>query len=387
MTMLPSLALAFSVLVFIATCAAAAVLVAGGRRLRALRDVPPIDDLRAPSMSVIVAALNEAGTIEPALRSLLALDYPDLEIVAVDDRSTDATPAILDRLAADYPRLRVLHVEHLPAGWLGKNHALWQAAQSARGEYLLFTDADVHFEASALRRAARHCRAHALDHLSVFPSMPSGTLLLDMLMLQFGVGFLLRYRPWKVQSSGRHYLGQGAFNMVRHDAYRAAGGHAAIPMAVIDDMMLGQLMKRHGCRQDVLIGQDMLSVRWYPNVRAMFAGLRKNIFAAFDYRLPPLIAASAGLAAIGIWPWLGLAAGGATRAVNLATIAVNLLLYGGMARTAGWSLACLLWLPLATPLTLAMWWQACLLTLARGGIVWRGTRYPLAELRRHDRAQ
>ena len=115
-------------------------------RPRALRDVPPLPkDVNAPLVSIIVPARDEADAIEPALRSMLALDYANYEVIAIDDRSIDGTGEIVDRLAAEDPRCRVLHIRTLPAGWLGKNHANWLGAREARGEYLLFTDGDVFF--------------------------------------------------------------------------------------------------------------------------------------------------------------------------------------------------------------------------------------------------
>src|SRR5207248_653474 len=118
-----------------------------------LSDQPLMPSGDAPRVSIVISALNEADTIEPALRSVLALDYPDLEVVVVDDRSTDATPEILDRLCCEHPALKVVHVRELPPGWLGKNHALQHGASLASGEYILFTDADVMFGPSAVSRA------------------------------------------------------------------------------------------------------------------------------------------------------------------------------------------------------------------------------------------
>lgn len=150
-----------------------APLLSGGRPL--LVATLPADGPEAlPRLSIVVPALNEEETVEPAMRTLLALDYPQLEIIAVDDRSTDETGGILDRLAATDPRLRVLHVRELPAGWLGKNHALHLASREATGDYILFTDADVLFEPTVLRRTVRAMIARGLDHLAVFPELVRG---------------------------------------------------------------------------------------------------------------------------------------------------------------------------------------------------------------------
>jgi cellulose synthase/poly-beta-1,6-N-acetylglucosamine synthase-like glycosyltransferase len=116
-----------------------------------------------PKLSLLVACRDEAANVRAALSSVLAQDYPALEVVAVDDRSGDATGAILDELAAQHPMLRVVHVTSLPEGWLGKTHALARASEAATGELLLFTDADVVFAPGALRRAASLRRGRRLQ--------------------------------------------------------------------------------------------------------------------------------------------------------------------------------------------------------------------------------
>lgn len=371
-----------SVAAALMTLLATVWVVAGGRKMRRLADTPACIN-EFPSVSIIVSALNEATTIEAGLKSLLALDYPDLQIVAVNDRSTDATPDILNAMKSESCRLEVVHVDQLPSGWLGKNHALHLGAQRARGDFLLFTDADVVLDRNALRRAVSFCIEQRLDHLSLFPQVPVHDPLLALLLLQFGVGFLLRFQPWKLRESPSHFMGQGAFNLVRRTAYVESGGHAAIRMAVIDDMMLGWLIKRHGFRQDALLGQEFVSVRWYFTPAQMFRGLRKNIFAGFDYSLLRLFSASLLLALCGIWPWIGLAmAGTEAKWLNLGSILMMLALYAGMARMNRWRLTCLAYLPVIAPLTLLMWWQASMLALWNGGIDWRGTFYSLDALKK-----
>ena len=183
------------------------------------------DELPAepPSVSIVVSALNEAHTIEPALQSLLALDYPWLEVVAINDRSSDATGAILDRLQQTDARLKVLHIEALPAGWLGKNHALQRGAEIATGEYVLFTDADVHFEARALRQAVGYCVRHGLDHLVVLAEFTVRSNLLAALLSSVYWFFFIKHPPWRVRQSPRVHIGMGAFNLVRTAPYRQAG--------------------------------------------------------------------------------------------------------------------------------------------------------------------
>ena len=123
------------------------------RRCPQLGALCPPEPPSWPELGVVIAASNEAETIEPALRSLLAQDYPSLEIVMVDDRSTDRTGTIVDHLAASDARISRVHVRVLPAGWLGKVHALQRGVERVRGDFVLFTDADIHFAPGALRRA------------------------------------------------------------------------------------------------------------------------------------------------------------------------------------------------------------------------------------------
>ncbi|TFW02986.1 glycosyltransferase [Oxalobacteraceae bacterium OM1] len=357
--------------------------VAGASRIRDLADHAPSLPGAAPKISIVVSALNEAETIEPALRSLLALDYPDLEIIAIDDRSTDATPAILDRLAADNPHLRVLHIRELPPGWLGKNHALHLGAQHASGEYLIFTDADVVFEPSALRRAVHCCAQERLDHLAILIDVVARSPLLQMLMLTTMIGFMMRFKPWKVASSEKHFIGVGAFNMVRRDTYLRIGGHAAIPLEVIDDMELGRLVKRKGGRQQALTARGLVHVEWYTGAGQMIRGMEKNVFAAFEYQLWQPVMLTLIYLPMRIWPWVALfVTSGATFWLNVATLGATLIVLLGILNVNRWGWRCLLYWPVVGFVELWLWWRNCLLVLVRGGIDWRGTRYPLETLRR-----
>ena len=127
---------------------------------------------RVPRVTIVVAARNEEAKIEEGLRSLLALDYPEIEIIAVDDRSTDATGELMDSIARESAgKLHIEHVSALPAGWLGKTHAMWIAGRKATGDWILFTDADVIFSPDSLRRAIAYIETERADHLVLFPTM------------------------------------------------------------------------------------------------------------------------------------------------------------------------------------------------------------------------
>jgi glycosyltransferase involved in cell wall biosynthesis len=374
------MALIFAVLLFVGVSAICLNVGFGARRLRCLKDIEIDGPL--PKVSIVVTALNEADTIEPALLSLLKLDYPELEIIVINDRSTDATASILERIAGAHPMLRVVHINALPVGWLGKNHALLQGAQIASGEYLLFTDADVVFAPDAVSRAVSYARLHAVDHLTLLFDVIARTQLLRMMLLSFAVAFMARFQPWKVNQSSELFVGIGGFNMVRRDAYFAAKGHAAIPMAVLDDLALGQLMKRSGYRQHVLNGVEMVAVEWYRSTCDLGKGIEKNIFAAFDYQLIRLLGVTALMLAGRVWPWIALfVTDGLIWLFSAATIVVGLALYAYLLAIRGWSWRCLAFAPIVPLVELWMWWKGSLSTLTRGGIVWRGTFYPLKDIR------
>ena len=194
----------FAMLLALVICLAAAgifvELAVAGRTVERLVDRPPldIDAVAAPRVSIIVAARDEAPRIESALGSLLAQRYPSFEVIAVDDRSTDGTDAILERMRRENPPLRVLKIDAVPEGWLGKNHALHRGAQVATGELLLFADADVHLDSTALSRAVRVMRESAADHLTIIPELLAPTRLTRLVVEYFWLSYQLYARPWKV---------------------------------------------------------------------------------------------------------------------------------------------------------------------------------------------
>lgn len=370
--------------------ASMAILFATGLRgalsLRRLHEVQPVPDAEAPPVSVVIAARDEERDVERALASVLAQRYGPLEVVVVDDRSADATGAILDRMAAADPRLRVVHVAELPPGWLGKNHALHVGAAGARGEYLLFTDADVVMEPDAVARAVAYARGHGIDHLAAGPRVEMPSLPLRVFVVLFTLFFSIAFRPWKVRDPrSPAHIGVGAFNLVRTAAYRAAGGHRPIAMRPDDDLKLGKLMKKHGFRQDFVVATESLRVEWYRTFGELVRGLMKNGFAGVDYRLRLVVAATVAQLLVFVLPWAAVwFTGGAAQLLFGAAVALAFGMYAGAARAQGVSPLYGLLFPVATLAFLYIVWRAAIVTLARGGIEWRGTHYPLDELRAND---
>ena len=338
----------------------------------------------APRLSIIVPGRDEEKHAEAALSSLLALDYPNYEVVAVNDRSRDRTGEIMDRLAAQDSRLRVLHLTELPSGWLGKTHAMWKAAQQAQGEWLLFTDADVSFRPDVLRRALAYALAERADHLVVIPTPLLFTVGERMMLAFFQSLFFFGHRPWKVADpKARDHMGVGAFNLVRRSAYEGMGTHQALRLDVLDDVKLGKLIKERGFAQRNVIGRGLLTLRWGRGAMGIVRNLTKNMFALMLYRWPRTLGAVFLLLVLNLGPFVGaLLAPGWSRvgyAVALAAIAV---LYTGIAPHLGISRWHFVLHPVAATVFIYALLRSAFHAARHGGVVWRGTKYSLEELRK-----
>lgn len=340
-------------------------------------------------ITVIVPARNEAAAIEATLRSLLAQTIP-LAIVAVDDRSTDETGALMDRMAAEAAveekDLRVIHVDSLPAGWMGKNHAMALAARQTTTPWLLFTDGDVQFRPDALARALGYVEKAGVDHLVLMPTLILKTPGERMMAAVFQSLSLLGWRPWKIADpkARRESIGMGAFNLVRNEVYRAVGGFEAAPLEVLEDLRLGYAIKQRGYRQHLVLGRGLIQLHWAAGAIGMLHNLTKNTFATFRFRVSLLMGAWLGLAVLCFGPIAGVFGPWAIRLASLVALAMVALLYRVASRHYnGISAAYVLTFPLAVVLVLYAMLRSTVLTLARRGVVWRGTFYPLRELRRN----
>ena len=193
--------------------------------------------VQLPKISVIVPARNEAAAIRNALTTLLKSEAVELELIAVDDRSTDATGSIMDDVAADDQRLKVIHVHELPDGWLGKNHAMHVGSQAATGKLLLFTDGDILFEPGTLEVAVLHFQNRQLQHLCLLPKMVPGSVLENVVVTFFGLAFATGMQLYLIRTRWpMSYAGVGAFNLVDAEFYRSLGGHQPIALDVLDEI-------------------------------------------------------------------------------------------------------------------------------------------------------
>ncbi len=290
------------------------------RRIRRIEDLPdPSEGLELPTVCLCIPARNEVQEIGPALDSWLAQDHPAVRIVVVDDGSTDGTSEALAALAATRPdRLRVLRNDHLPAGWLGKNHALHLAVQvpeALAAEWLLFADADVQAEPALLRRAFTYLERRPADLLALCPAIDLGHWSEALFLPMGAMGFLWLVPPERVADprSGA-FCGIGAFTLIRRTAYSSIGGHAAAPMEAVDDMMLASRAKAAGFVNRVAMGGPGLHLRMYHGLADIVRSMRKNALAfPWVWGGAPLwiaaalaLFASPVLLALGGWPAAGL---------------------------------------------------------------------------------
>ena len=359
----------------------------GAVRLPWLKSYAPAKDADCPRISLIFAARDEEEKLPAALATLIEIDYPRLEIIAVDDRSRDATSRILDDFAATHDRLRVVHIAELPKGWLGKPHALQKAYEASSGDWLLFTDADVRFQPDTLRRAVALARDRQLNHLTLFGDVVMVGFWEKVFITFFGLSFVMALDPHQVGNPrSRAYVGVGAFQMVKRTAYEACGTHRRLAMEVIDDVKLGKMIKLGGFRSGVAVAQDAVSVRWHAGIGNLIRGVEKNFFASAQFSGPLVAAQCFSVLALNVLPFAGMFFGhGWVRAFAGISVLIALCFHIGVDIVMRVSPLYCLTLPLGALLFTYMLLRSTFITLRQGGITWRGTFYSLDELRRRGR--
>ena len=341
----------------------------------------------AARVSIIVPARNEQDMIEPSLSRLLALDYPNYEVLVVNDRSTDATGEIVDRVAASpaaHGCLRAIHVSELPSGWLGKTHAMWTASQQATGDWLLFTDADVLFKPDTLRRAIAYGEAERADHVVLFPRLLMHNPGERMMIAFFQTLFTFGHRPWKVADpKAKDHMGVGAFNLVRRRVYEAVGTYRALRMEVLDDMKLGKVIKNAGFAQRNVFGEDLISIRWARGAMGVVDNLTKNFFAILSFQWWRTLASTIGLLFLNLGPFVGVwLTHGWERVPYVVALFSMFCIYVGMSVKSAIPPYYFFLHPISTLMFGYTLIRSMVLTLWHDGVTWRGTKYPLEELRR-----
>lgn len=367
------------------------------RVIDAARGVPTIADIskaewdrgapysQASRVAIIVPARNEQDSIEQALRRLLALDYEHYEVIAVDDRSTDRTGEFMDQLAAEsHDRLKIVHVRALPAGWMGKTHAMWAAARQTEADWLLFTDADVMFRPDTLRRVMSYVEGESADHVVLMPKLIMKRPGEKMMLAFFQLLFVFGHRPWKVADpKTKDHIGVGAFNLVRRTAYEKVGTYEALRFEVVDDMKLGKVIKNAGFRQRVVFGDDLIQIRWARGARGVVGNLTKNFFAVMSFQTWRALLSCAAMAILNLLPFVGVVIAPSFARIPYAIALISIfLLYTGIWRQVEIHPWYFLLHPVSTVLFIYTMLRSTFVTLWNDGVEWRGTKYSLEELRR-----
>ena len=357
----------------------------GARKLPDIRDIAPLDDADCPPVSILFAARDEEEKLPAALATFLALDYPRYEVIAADDRSEDRTAEILRAAAEKDPRLKYVRIDSLPAGWLGKPYAMQQAfEQSSGGEWIVFTDADVHFSPDLLRGAVAMAKREGWDHLTLLSSVEMHTVGERIALTFFGMGFLMGIRPWRANDSkSKGYAGIGAFQVLRRRAYEAIGTHRRLAMEVVDDMKLGKLVKEGGFRSGVAKAWKEVRVRWHAGLGSLIRGTTKNFFASSGYNLGMVSFQLVMMLATCVAPWVALPfMRGWALTYDAIAVGMMIAIHAGVCIEVGASPIYALTEPIGALIFCWMLARSTVVTLRQGGIIWRGTFYALEELRR-----
>lgn len=358
----------------------------GFRKLDTLEKAQSLDN--GPSLSVIVAARNEEEHLGTSLLTQLSQNYENVEWILVNDRSVDATGKIMEDLKSRDSRIKVVHLDSLPKGWLGKNYALYEGYMHSSGELILFTDADVLYQPGAFSKAIGYFQAHSLDHMTAAPNLSAKPFWLKAFVAFFLFGFSYYKRPWLANNPrSKTGIGIGAFNLVNRAAYEKIGGHASIRMRPDDDLQLGMRIKAAKLQQKMVTALELIEVEWYPSLKDALAGLEKNTFAGLHYRISMVLFSVFGVFVSQVVPFFTIFSSDR----NLMFLsAANLILLAFLytmvtKKMTRFSPLLFFALPFTALLFIFSIIRASYLTFRRGGIIWRGTKYSLSELRKNDR--
>lgn len=341
-----------------------------------------------PRLSIVVPACNEADTISHAVEKLLRQNYPALEIILVNDRSTDDTGHIIEELASRDKRIKVVHITELPADWLGKVHAMHIGTQQTTGDWLLFSDADIHYDTDLLPRVVSYAEQHKLDHLALVPNVISDNWLLQAITKAFGILFMVGARANAVKDPDKSAaIGIGAFNLVRRSAFALTPGFEWLRMEPVDDVSLAFMLKRQGFRTRFALAYQDLSVRWYPTISAMAEGFEKNAVGPMThYRYGRLFILSSITTAIVVAPYLSLVWWHSPAFwFAIGWLACHVLLAARVALTEKENPLPWLLVPIGILAFHFIYLRAAYLLVKQQGIIWRGTHYPIEKLRQYQR--
>ncbi len=297
-------------------------------RLKVLTRTSPAFAAEAPPrVTAIIPAKDEEQTLADCLASVCAQTYPDLRILVVNDRSTDGTAAVAEEFAAADPRIRLLNIEELPTGWTGKNHALHVAAGQTDSPWLWFLDADTRHAPESLSVMMEFARRESADLVSLVTELRCESFWERVLQPLEGIVLMRSFSPVSVNDDrARIAFANGQYILIRQDAYRAAGGHAAVRDRFVEDIYLAQRVKDQGHRTRVAMSTEISSTRMYTSLPQMINGWSRILYDAVDRRISPL--------ALKILEPIVFSQSGDVALL----VAIGMLLFGGWSVFAGWLL-------------------------------------------------
>jgi cellulose synthase/poly-beta-1,6-N-acetylglucosamine synthase-like glycosyltransferase len=356
--------------------------------------LPPVPESDGPDLTVVVPARDEESSIEACLRSLVDSTGLRLQVIAVDDRSTDRTGHLMDAIAAEARadnrphHFDVVHITDLPAGWLGKPHALAAGAERAAAPWILFTDGDVLFGPRALELALRQATELHADHMVLAPTIIFHSAGERAVLGAMQAMAMWMVRLWKVPDPrARDSMGAGGFNMIRRDVYEQLGGFEALRLEILEDIFLAMRVKRAGHAQRFTLGPNLVRLRWIHGTFGIVHLIEKNGFAIARFRIWLHLLACLGPLIHAVVPLAAIVSGGWNTVAGLLTYIGIALAYQASRRVTRVPA----WYALAfAPAVLLVGWallRSMLLALVRGGVIWRGTLYPLSELRRYAKKE
>ncbi len=264
-----------------------------------------------PYVSVLIPARNEQDNIGVCISSLVSQDYPRYEIVVLDDNSEDATGEIVRDWESSSDRVRYVKGSSLPTGWVGKCFACHQLSKHARGELLLFTDADTMHSSQSISAAVAAMYKSGADLLTVLPFLTLKTFWEKtvMPMLHFVTFCTLPFPLVSVSRNPRFAMANGQFMLFKRDVYDAIGGHESVKDAMVEDVWLSRLVKKEGYSLRIMDGVSIVATRMYKSLREIWEGFSKNLFPGFKYSLPAIIAVMMFNVLTSVLPFVFLVAG------------------------------------------------------------------------------
>jgi len=349
-----------------------------------------IDDSSGAKVSIIVPARNEEDRIGDCVKSLLAQDYPDLEILVVDDCSTDRTAEIVQEYAARDERVMLVQGQPPPSGWLGKPHAIWQGVQEARGEYLCFVDSDGKLHPQCVRQTVGSLEEHGADMITLgmrlecpsFWEKAIQPLIVQLILIGFP-GDKINDPSSEVASAN------GPFLMFRREVYEAIGGHAEIRDEIVEDLVLARKIKQKGFRLLWALAPDLMSVRMYATLKEIWQGWSKNFYKSLDESLALVVLAGIGVGWLFLLPWLFLfwsgweLAAGPERVqalvimtLSLAAVLAHVVQRRWLSSVYGLTPAAVVLQPVGALVVIGILVNSTLKTRLGGGVVWKGRTYP-----------